>query len=170
MLLRPLARYFAWEVTVFRYGPYTRDAEVIRLTEAVRDDFASSAVPVGPFCFFRSEQHALAAVVLERREGNVGVEFDTITLADSNRQLTDPPALEMVSVKQTRDALRTATRVENLSGRDRLAHVHNHLVDLLSYIEMQEGFSLFPGERSRASLDRRVSSGLTTRKTEDRPR
>ena len=45
--LHLIARYFAWEAIVFRYGPYTRDAEVIRLTEAVRDGFARSDLGLG---------------------------------------------------------------------------------------------------------------------------
>jgi hypothetical protein len=32
--------YFGWTASIFRYGLYTRDPEVIRLTEAVRTNFA----------------------------------------------------------------------------------------------------------------------------------
>ena len=51
-----IVRYLAWQVCVSRYGSYTHDANVIKHTEAVKDAFATSRLPLGAFCFIRSEQ------------------------------------------------------------------------------------------------------------------
>ena len=37
-----IVRYFGWTASIFCYGPYTRDPEVIRLTEAVQTNFATT--------------------------------------------------------------------------------------------------------------------------------
>ena len=51
--------------------------------------------------------------------------------------------------------MRNATDADTLSGQKRLALVQNHLVDLVSYIEKREGFSLFQGERRKAGFNPR---------------
>jgi hypothetical protein len=38
-----------------------------------------------------------------------------------------------------------------LMGRERLLEAQSHLVDLLSYLEGKEGFSLFPGVRKKCT-------------------
>lgn len=149
-----IVRYFGWEGCIYRYGPYTKDSEVIRLTEAVRNAFASSRFKeLGAFCFFRHEQRALGQLVIKRIEGGFGVEFDTISLYEFGKQLDSQLFSGMESVKQTLEGLRNATDVDSLPGRDRLTQVQNYLVDLLSYMEELEGFSLFPGQRKKARLN-----------------
>ena len=54
-----IAQYFGWERCLFRYGPYTQDTEVLRLTEAIRATFSTDRVGVGAFCFLRIYQKAL---------------------------------------------------------------------------------------------------------------
>jgi hypothetical protein len=39
--------------------------------------------------------------------------------------------------------------VQDLLGRERLADAQSHIVDLLSYLEASEGYSLFAGERKK---------------------
>ena len=149
-----ILRYFGWESSIRRYGPYTQDPKVIRLTEQVRDAFATRQSPAGAFCFFRPEQKALGQLIMKRIEGAFGLEFDSISLFEFKDSLRSAPLSDMESVQQTLEALGTATSVRGLPGCARLARVQNHLVDLLSYIEDREGFSLFIGERRKATEPR----------------
>jgi hypothetical protein len=146
-----IVRYFGWVASVWRYGPYTQDSEVIRLTEAIRNDFATTEYPVGPFAFFRPEQKALGKLVMQRFEGQYGIEMDTIPLYEFKKQLKAPPLSESESVKQSLKALKDAKSSRTLKGRQRLLEAQIHLVDLLSYLEGKMGISLFPGERKKCS-------------------
>ncbi len=147
-----IVRYFGWVSSVLRYGPYTQDSEVIRLTELIRNDFATTACPVGPFAFFRIEQKALGKLVMERFEGQYGIEMDTIPFYDFKEQLESPPLSESQSIQQSLKALKEARSGKSLKGRERLAQAQVHLVDLLCYLESQVGISLFPGERKTCTL------------------
>ena len=147
-----IVRYFGWVAAVLRYGPHTQDPEVIRLTEAVRDAFATPNYPVGPFAFFRPEQKALGKLVMRRFEGQFGVELDTVDYYAFRDQLEDAPLSESVAIKETIDALLEAENAAGLVGRERLAEAQNNLVELLEYLEAREGFSLFPGIRKKVTL------------------
>ncbi len=142
-----VVRYFGWAAAMHRYGTHTQDAEVIRLTEAVHNAFATPKYPVGAFTFFRPEQKALGKLVMHRFEGQFGVEMDTIPYYAFQKQLLSPPLVDSEAVKQTLEALRKATHPRNLAGCERLAEAQRYLVDLLIYLEAKEKFTLFPGER-----------------------
>jgi hypothetical protein len=146
-----VVRYFGWVSCVLRYGPSTQDPEIIRLTEAVRDDFASIHYPVGAFAFFRPEQKALGKLVMLRFEGQYGIEMDTISLYDFRKKLETVPLAESLSVQQSISALKEAKSAQSLKGRKRLVAVQSHLVDLLSYVEGKVGFTIFPGDRKKCS-------------------
>ncbi|EFK08957.1 conserved hypothetical protein [delta proteobacterium NaphS2] len=144
-----IVRYFGWVAAMHRYGTHAHDPEVIRLTEAVHNAFATPQHPLGPFNFFRPEQKALGKLVMHRFEGQYGVELDTIPYYTFRKELTLPPMADSEAVNQTLTALKKATHAKNLAGRYRLAETQNHLVDLLEYLEEKEGISLFPGKRSK---------------------
>jgi len=144
-----IVRYFGWVTSILRYGPYTHDSEVIRLVESIRHVFATTEYPVGPFAFFRPEQKALGKIVMERFEGQYGIEMDTIPLYDFKQQIQTPPLSESKSIKQSLEALKKAKSGRSLKGRERLAQAQIHLVDMLSYLESKVAISLFPGERRK---------------------
>jgi len=147
-----IVRYFGWVAAMHRYGTHAQDPEVIRLTEAVHNAFATPQYPLGAFNFFRPEQKALGKLVMHRFDGQYGVELDTIPYYTFREQLSVPPLADSEAVKQTLTALRKATHARNLSGRPRLAEAQNELVDLLEYLEAKEGISLFPGKRSKCVI------------------
>jgi len=144
-----IVRYFGWGAAVHRYGPHTQDPQVVRLMESVADGFATTRYPVGPFAFFRPEQKALGKLVMDRFEGQFGVEMDTIPYYTFKEMLANPPLADSKAVNQSLEALRKAKSARALSGRARLAAVQNDLVDLLEYLEAKERFSLFPGQRMK---------------------
>jgi hypothetical protein len=148
-----IVRYFGWAATLSRYSPYSQDPTVIRLSEAVRDTFATTGggFPVGAFNFFHPEQKALGKVVMSRTRGQHGIELDTISSYKFRERLTLPALSNSPSVQQSLDALRNATNGENLPGRSRLEKAQHHLVDLLHYLEEKEGYHLFAGERRKCS-------------------
>ena len=146
-----IVRYFGWDVAVQRHGQYTRDPVVMRLSSAVRSAFSVSSSPqqVGPFNFFSPEQKALGKLVMTTKDGQYGVEPDTVSYFDFKRSLRSTPLSESTALQQTIEALRHADNVENLPGHERLAVVQNHLVDLISYIEGKVGYTLFSGKREK---------------------
>jgi hypothetical protein len=148
-----LVRFFGWSAAVSRYGPYTQDAEVIRLATACRRAFSTSSAkrPVGAFNFFIPEQKALGKIVMHSIEGEFGREMDTISFYEFRERLEDPPLSESAAVKETLEALRKAKDSRALPGRERLAQAQSHLVDLLAYLEEREGYSLFPGRRRKCA-------------------
>ena len=153
-----IVRFFGWEASALRYGPYTQDPEIIRLTEAIRNDFATVVYSVGPFAFFRPEQKALGKLVMERFEGQYGVEMDTIPFYEFKKQLQSPPLSESESIRQSLKSLKDAENSKSLKGRERLVEAQIHLVDLLNYLESKEGVNLFPGERRKCCQEENISS------------
>ena len=123
----------------------------MRLVSAVRGAFATSMAPgdVGPFNLFHPEQKALGKLVMDRSEGDHGVELDTISYYEFRQLLASPPLSDSSSVQETLEALRTADDAADLVGRNRLVEVQNHLVDLLEYLEGKEGYTIFPGKRKK---------------------
>ncbi|MBI4791641.1 MAG: hypothetical protein HY789_02650 [Deltaproteobacteria bacterium] len=155
-----IVRFFGWLSVALRYGPYTQDSFVIHHCEAVRNAFATSDFPIGPFAFFRPEQKELGKIVMTRFKGQYGIELDTVPWHEFMERLEKTPLAYSQSVQQSIQALREAQGVESLLGRDRLCAVQNHLIDLLSYIEKKEGFSLFSGRRKKCVTARkRVQEG-----------
>jgi hypothetical protein len=146
-----IVRYFGWLTSILRYGPYTEDSELIRLSEEVRKAFSTSEYLIGPFAFFRPEQKALGKMVMKRFEGQYGIELDTISMYEFTNRLRSPPLSESKSVNQTLEALREVKDAKKLPGRERLADAQVYLVELLSYLESHTGFSLFPGERKKCA-------------------
>ena len=76
-----------------------------------------------------------------------GHELDTISYYDFKERLGQSPLKDSQAVKQSLESLRKAGDANDIEGRERLADAQNHIIDLLDYIEEQEGFSLFQGER-----------------------
>jgi len=155
-----IVRYFGWVATLSRYSPYSQDPVVFRLSDAVRDAFATTAAgfPVGAFNFFHPEQKALGKLVMSRTPGQHGLELDTISSYKFRERLALPALSNSQSVQQSLQALRDAEDAENLPGRNRLAKAQHHLVDLLNYLEAREGYRLFAGERKKCSSLREHSA------------
>lgn len=147
--LHMIVQYFGWERCARRYGPYTQDSQFIKLTEAIRATFAKDLHGiVGDFCFFRPEQKAVAHLVMKRMSGEFGPEFETMPLYEFKQQLA-APAFGMAACTRSHKALSDAESVEQLTDRGRLGEIQNYLVEILSYVEGREGFSLYPKQRKR---------------------
>jgi len=155
-----IVRYFGWAAALSRHSPYSQDPVVIRLSEAVRDTFATTGAgfPVGAFNFFHAEQRALGKMVMSRTSGQHGVELDTISSYKFTERLSLPALSNSPSVQQSLAALRNAADAQNLLGRNRLAKAQHYLVDLLHYLEDREGYRLFAGERQKCSSLRKSTA------------
>ena len=150
-----IARFFGWSAAVNRYGPYTQDSVVIGHATAIRRAFGSSNPrhPVGPFNFFPAEQKALGKLVMHSSEGEYGRELDTISFYEFKGIIQSGERLpDSLAVRQTLEVLWEAKRTKDINGRERLAEAQNHLVELLCYLEDQEGYSLFPAERLKCEF------------------
>ena len=67
-------------------------------------------------------------------------------------------------IRKTIDAIDRADNVNELEGRERLVAVQNYLVELLTYLEEQEGFSVSNRLRQKASLGGSISQSNTEAK------
>jgi hypothetical protein len=155
-----IVRYFGWAAALSRYSPYSKDPVVFRLSEAVRDAFATTGIgfSVGAFNFFHPEQKALGKIVMSQTRGQHGIELDTISSYQFRKRLALPALSNSQSVQQTLEALRNAEVAENLRGRNRLEKAQHYLVELLNYLEDREGYRLFAGERRKcSSLGERIA-------------
>ena len=140
-----VAQYFGWVGLVRRYTHYGQDQKFIELTEKIRNAFASES-PWGntPFRFGRPEQSALGQSVIVPRSGEFGSEFDSLPVYQFQAKLVGEPGFaDSTTITATLEALKTATRSEMLRGHGRIALIQSLLVDLLTYVEDEEGFTVF---------------------------
>lgn len=159
-ILYRLSKYFGWTYRSFRYGPYTNDAVVIELVRKMgetlenRSQFAGDA-----FRFIYEERVALGESVVRRTGDVIGSIpiFESITLFHYLEEISDEKSKRALlyrsrSVRRTLAAIDKADHPEALEGVDRLAVLQNLLVDLLTYLEDMEGFSVAYEKRQRARL------------------
>jgi len=164
-----IAQYFAWERAILRHGPYTGDAEVIRLTRAIRMAFATDSLGA-EMRIFQPEQAAIAQAMMHRVPGQLGQELEVIPSQEFRRALRPPvprqtlatwvgwnreqPEIsalaEIDSLRRAVATLAATTNATSPPGAQRLARVQGHLVALLSYLESKERLRLFDGNRLTA--------------------
>ncbi len=159
-ILYRLSKYFGWTYRSFRYGPYTNDAAVIELVRKMSQTLEDHSQFEGDaFRFTYEERVALGESVVRRTGDVIGSIpiFESITLFHFLEEIRDENSKRASlyrsrSVRRTLAAIDKADQPETLEGGDRLAVLQNLLVDLLTYLEDMEGFSIVSGKRKRARL------------------
>ncbi len=157
-LLYVIVVYFGWASYVYRYGPYTNDRKAIELNRKVSSTFSNFRdFSREAFYFSFSEQRSLGQTFVRPlgRVDSIHPEFETDSLYKFAEELrNDINRLSPLyqNIRKTIDAIERTDRVEELEGRERLAAVQNHLVELLGYIEGEEGISVANRLRKKASL------------------
>jgi hypothetical protein len=159
-ILYRLSKYFGWTYRSFRYGPYTKDAAVIELVRKMSETLENRSQFEGDaFRFTYEERVALGEAVVRRTGDVIGSIpiFESITLFHFLEEISDEKSKRALlyrsrSVRRTLTAIDKADHPEALEGVDRLAVLQNLLVDLLTYLEDMEGFSVVSGKRRRARL------------------
>lgn len=154
-LLYVLVKYFGWYWYLYRYSPYTKDPEAIRLvvnviaTFANRQEFKDDA-----FYFPLSEQRSLGQTFVRMigQAQSVYPEFEAISFYQFAEEITqkikkDRPLYQ--NIIKTIEMIDSTNIAEKLQGRDRLIVAHNHLVDLLHYLEDKEGFCVASRKRKK---------------------
>lgn len=171
-ILYRLSQCYGWTYRIYRYGPYTKDPKVIELTREIGKTWESRRFPGEAFRFSLDERVSLGEAVV-RQVGEVTAVrpiFDSIPFYQfeeeiSNEQAKHAPLYQSKVVRCTLAAIDRVDTTEALEGSERLAVVQNLLVDLLTYLESKEGFSVAIGERRKARLGGTyitVSLGQTT--------
>jgi hypothetical protein len=159
-ILYRLSKYCGWVTRNYRYGPYTNDPVVIDLVRRIGETFESrTKFPGNAFRFSYEERVALGGTVVRRTGDKINFIpiFESITLfqyfeemsdeSDKHRQLFQSRA-----VRRTLAAIDQADQAKELEGVERLAVLQNLLIDLVSYLENREGFSVSTGIRRKARL------------------
>lgn len=159
-ILHCFGHYFGWAIRTYRYGPYTQDARVIELTREIGKTLESrSRFPGDAFRFSLDERASLGATVL-RRVGEATTVlpiFESVPLFQFEEEINDrqskhAPLYHSRAVRCTLAAIDRTDRAEDLEGRERLTVLQNLLVELLAYLESQEGFRVSVGARRKARL------------------
>lgn len=169
-----IAQYLGWERSILRHGPYTGDAQIVRLISAIRDAFATDTLG-GEIRFFRPDQGAIAQLMMRRVGGQLGVELEVMPFHEFFRALQPAPQppgtvrallgwavataeraplAEVTSLTRAVATLKVASNPDRPPAAQRLAQVQTRLVDLLMYLEAKEKVSLFDGVRRVASEER----------------
>lgn len=119
--------------------------------------------PGEAFRFTLTDWHALGQVVVRRvGDTSFGPAFITITRFKFEEEMRDERnewagLFGSEEVRCTLAAIDRAVRGETLEGKERLAVLQNLLVDLVSYLEQQEGFRVSFGELGRAAVETKHS-------------
>jgi len=168
-ILYRLSKSFGWTYRCFRYGPYTHDAAVIELVRKMSETLENRSQFAGDaFRFTYEERVALGEAVVRRTGDVIGSIpiFESITLFHFQEEIHDDKSKRAQvyrsgSVRHTLAAIDKADHPEVLEGGDRLAVLQNLLVDLLTYLEDVEGYSVSYEKRKRARLRGTAAKALS---------
>jgi hypothetical protein len=163
-----LGVYFGWANANLRYGPYTRDREVLDCFRDIvrtfdsRDGFADDA-----FRFTLPEQASFGVCMMRRVASMLGTEgghqgfpevtfpeFAAITLHEFQNELRSPDSKAAVfyrspAFRRTIEAIDRAQRPAQLRGRDRLAMLPPLLTRLNQHLQRKEKIVLAHHELSQ---------------------
>lgn len=145
--LYQIAVYFSWEYYIYRYGPYKKDSETYRRVTQVAQTFATRQYPGEAFRFSYAEQLALGKLAIQPASASAKhdfPEYESVPLyqfvAALQKDLSENAALvQYRTIRKTLEAIDRAEQVEQLEGRERLVQVQNQLVELIEYLEIQQG-------------------------------
>ncbi|MGO9379050.1 MAG: HMA2 domain-containing protein [Dissulfurispiraceae bacterium] len=159
-LLYHLSQYFGWVHHIFRYGPYTKDPVVIELIRKIADTFESRCEFSGDaFRFSIDERSSLGEAVVRRIGEATAIlpVLESIPLFQFEEEISDKlnrhaPLYQSKAVRCTLSAIDMTNQAEALEGHERLAVLQNLLVDLLAYLESEEGFRVSLGGFRKARL------------------
>jgi len=160
-VLHYMGVYFGWAVSIYRYGPYTRDSQMIALTRKIAEAWENRRrFPGVAFRFSMDDRAALGNAVLRRigEDADALPVFEAVPLYQFEADINDSNSKHAASlyhsraVQATVAAIDSADNAESLEGHERLAVLQNLLVDLLAYLESQEGFRVSFGERKKARV------------------
>ncbi len=159
-LLYHMAAFFGWGLIAFRFGPYTRDAKMIAIMAQIGELLENRSHYSGEaFRFTLGDRVALGAATVRRvGEASSRPAFAVIARHKFEEEMVDeegewPRLFRSREVRCTLAAIDRAIAGEPLEGRERLAVLQNLLVDLLAYLEKQEGFQTNFGKRKRVTVE-----------------
>lgn len=174
-LLYHFSVFFGWSMMTFRFGPYTRDSRMIAMVAEIGEILESrSRFPGDAFRFTLSDRHALGQAIVQRMgDTSCGPSFITITRFKFEEVMQDERSewaglFRSEEVRCSLAAIDRAILGETLEGKERLAALQNLLVDLVSYLEQQEGFRVSFGERGRAAVGTKHSDAIARQRNDVR--
>ncbi len=147
-----IAEYLGWELILMQQGPYTADEHLRKLTEAIHKVLSTDRYGVQAFCIFRSDQKTLGQVTVRRINDNTQPEYEAIPFYEFNDRIKSSPLAEIKSLSNILSSLKNAHGVNDLQGSERLAILQCKLVELLEYLERNEGYKVYAGNRAKARV------------------
>ena len=155
-----IIKYFGWSWYLYRYSSYTQDKTAIELTRNISETFADRQIlGQDAFRFTFTKQRSLGQMFVRRLSDTNSPypEFKATPLFQFLQEIVESknnnePLYQ--GIARTVKAICRSTSVNDLEGYRRLIQVQNQLVDLLNYIESQEGFSVSSKKRRKTRLIR----------------
>jgi hypothetical protein len=157
--------YFGWSFVIYRYGPYTKDKTVFKLTRKISETFAEADdFPLeDPFYFSMPEQRSLGLTFVKLANSVSFIQepyslfssYEAVSLFEFEEEIKSQRSERSALYTNIRDTLHLIDEfaaIEDLKGYNRLALIQNCLVDLLNYLEGKEGFSVSVKARRKAML------------------
>jgi len=163
-----IVKYFGWVFVFYHYGSYVQDKTAIKLTRNIAETFADNE-KFGQDAFFFpfTQQRSLGQSIVRRltNKNPTSPEFVELSLYQFDQELHSQKRNDYFydDVMKVVKAIRKAKSIKDLSGWERLLQVQNQLVDLLHYIESEEGFSVSGKQRKKTKLvDNRITDYEST--------
>ncbi len=152
-----IIKYFGWVFVFYHYGSYVQDQTAIKLTRNIAETFADrETFGNDAFRFTFTQQRSLGQAIVTRlsQQDPTCPEFTELSVYEFEQKLAShkPDDYFYQDIMKVVKAIREASCVRDLSGWERLLVVQNQLVDLLHYIESEEGFSVTGQQRKKTIL------------------
>jgi len=152
-----IVKYFGWVFVFYHYGSYVQNKTAIKLTRNIAETFADREnFGQDAFLFTFTQQRSLGQTFVKRLTKNNpnSPEFRELSLYQFDQELNSKNKNDYLyeDIMKVVEAIRKAKSVKDLSGWQRLLQVQNQLVDLLHYIELEEGFSVSGKQRKKIKL------------------
>jgi hypothetical protein len=157
------ALYFGWENYLFRYSPYNNDPRSIELSRKVVASLIDiENFPDLAFQFTLGEQLSLGQLVVKPVHSFDGEFLSSVQAIDLYRfeeklrasKEHHSPLFQSPGVRSAIEALEKFSAGDALDGRERLEAILVALVELLEYLEKEEGFSVAVQNRLSLPISR----------------
>ncbi|MBR8829688.1 MAG: hypothetical protein N5P05_001359 [Chroococcopsis gigantea SAG 12.99] len=152
-----IMKYFGWVFVFYHYGSYVQDRKAIELTRNIAETFADrETFGSDVFLFTLTQQRSLGYAIVKKFPSHDPTypEFTELSVYEFEEIMSGykPEDFFYQDVMKVVDGIRKANSIKDLSGWERLIVVQNQLVDLLSYIESEEGYSFTTKKRQKTLL------------------
>jgi Heavy metal associated domain 2 len=158
-IIYQFVKFFGWSICFYRFGSYSQDKDAILMARKICLMFADrETFGDDPFRFSLAKQHALGRQFVKRISSTSAeqmTEFYAATLYEFDEKVMQSkqesgPLYQDLSLLI--NIISNTTSSKKLPGRARLSAIQSELVNLITYIESKEKFTLTNEIRKKTKL------------------